>query len=987
MADQSTPATSPDDELLSPLGSLSGLDHDDFREAAYEVFFTACRSTTTSTGGLHGRGSGSDGGGPDGFASAKTPGVGMAVISRVKKALGLKMVRRPRRSSSSGATLSSPRCSSPRLGVTLPSRLRRPMTSAEIMRQQMRVTEQSDSRLRKTLMRTLVGQMGRRAETIILPLELLRHLKPGEFNNAEEYHQWQKRQLKILQIGLLRHPLIPLDKSTDTHAAKLEQLIEASEAKPIDMAKNSEAMRALCNSIISLAWRSPDGGTTDVCHWADGYPLNVEIYMTLLRSVFDLKDDTLVLDEVDELLELIRKTWSMLGINRSIHNLCFAWVLFKQYVVTGQVEFDLLGASLIMLSDVGYDARKAERGTIYTKMLVRLLSAMKRWGEKRLLDYHEHFDRATVGLMESILPLVSKVTKILEDYVPPGEVTDQVMGNIVDYYIRSSSAKAFVKVYTNLYVQITKDNDVRVTKPEDLRDLLIRVAREIEEFASKEKDIYSPVLKKWHPNPHGASAVTLHACYGTMLKQHLSKMSPYMNETILALQRAGKLEKALIQMAMDGAENTDKGKAIVRRMVSYEADMTILKLLRNWMQEKLQRGKESLERAKDTEIWMPKSKTEPFAQSGAELIGFAKETVESFLEVPVNVSENLVSDLTDGLELLFGDYISFVASCGSKQGYLPTLPPLTRCSCDSTLQKLWKKTASAIKLEHQNGNTKYYEGKEARLSVSRGTQRLYIRLNTLHYLLVQLQSLDKTLSLSPKITPPKSRFGNRRQLGCSYFEHSRSLIQAVSQRVAEVAAYRLIFLDTNAVFYRSLYAGDVATMRIKPALGILRQNLAMVCAIIIDKTRSMALKEVMKACFEAYLMVLLAGGSSRVFSRKDHPIIEEDFDSLKQFFFMCGEGLIGNDEVAMEAETVEGVVTLMGKSTEQLVEEFSVLACESSGIGILGTRRKLPMPPTTGKWHSLDPNTILRVLCHRNDRTANHFLKRTFKLAKRSVSG
>jgi len=35
------------------------------------------------------------------------------------------------------------------------------MTSAEIMRQQMRVTDQSDARLRKTLMRTLVGQVRR----------------------------------------------------------------------------------------------------------------------------------------------------------------------------------------------------------------------------------------------------------------------------------------------------------------------------------------------------------------------------------------------------------------------------------------------------------------------------------------------------------------------------------------------------------------------------------------------------------------------------------------------------------------------------------------------------------------------------------------------------------------------------------------------------------------------------------------------------------
>lgn len=295
--------------------------------------------------------------------------------------------------------------------------------------------------------------MGRRAETIILPLELLRHLKPSEFNDPHEYHQWQKRQLKILEIGLLLHPSIPLDKS-DTSAAKLRQIIQASEAKAIDTSKSSETMRALCNCVVSLSWRSPDGGTTDICHWADGYPLNVEIYTALLHSVFDVKDETLVLDEVDELLELMKKTWSILGINRSIHNLCFTWVLFEQYVVTGQVEPDLLAASLSMLSEVANDAKKVERDPVYVKMLACVLTAVKKWCEKRLLDYHANFDKGTVGLMENILPLVFSATKILEEDVPcyvtspqeNGEVVDDPSGNKVDHYIRSSSRNAFAKV-------------------------------------------------------------------------------------------------------------------------------------------------------------------------------------------------------------------------------------------------------------------------------------------------------------------------------------------------------------------------------------------------------------------------------------------------------------------------------------------------------------------------------------------------------------
>lgn len=77
----------------------------------------------------------------------------MAVNSKIKKALGLKprKVAMMRIMNQTGATLHS--------SPSSPGRVRRPMTSSEIMRQQMGVTEQSDNRLRKTLMRTLVGQV------------------------------------------------------------------------------------------------------------------------------------------------------------------------------------------------------------------------------------------------------------------------------------------------------------------------------------------------------------------------------------------------------------------------------------------------------------------------------------------------------------------------------------------------------------------------------------------------------------------------------------------------------------------------------------------------------------------------------------------------------------------------------------------------------------------------------------------------------------
>lgn len=161
-----------DIDLIWPFENIDGLNREHFRDAAYEIFFTACRSSPgfgSRTAMSHhnpsegGDGSGSQAGSTSPGSPVKPSGVGMAVTSKVKTALGLKMLKRSRsrRASSYGGNPSSPGGDmSPKVGFTVPhSRARRPMTSAEIMRRQMRVSEQSDSRLRKTLMRTLVGQV------------------------------------------------------------------------------------------------------------------------------------------------------------------------------------------------------------------------------------------------------------------------------------------------------------------------------------------------------------------------------------------------------------------------------------------------------------------------------------------------------------------------------------------------------------------------------------------------------------------------------------------------------------------------------------------------------------------------------------------------------------------------------------------------------------------------------------------------------------
>jgi len=222
------------------------------------------------------------------------------------------------------------------------------------------------------------------------------------------------------------------------------------------MSKNSETTKTLCNSVVTLAWRSPNNSPpSDVCRWADGYPFNVHLYLSLLHSIFDRRDETVVLEEVDELIELIKRTWTVLGINRMIHNVCFTWVLFEQYVITGQIEPDLMSAALAMLGEVANDVKKVDREPGFMKILSATLSSMQGWAERKLLKYHEGFEKAQIGMMETVLGLALSIAKISEDIQSTRGgllidrdcgVTINLLGNRVDQYIRSSLKSAFTKV-------------------------------------------------------------------------------------------------------------------------------------------------------------------------------------------------------------------------------------------------------------------------------------------------------------------------------------------------------------------------------------------------------------------------------------------------------------------------------------------------------------------------------------------------------------
>ncbi|VFQ67085.1 unnamed protein product [Cuscuta campestris] len=414
----------------------------DLRETAYEIVIGACRSSGSGRP-LKYVSNSADRNGLERSESMSSflfqRSMPASAPSKVKKALGLKSKKKNCSDSMADA------------GEDQNSMSRQPAsTVGELIRVQMKVSEQTDSRVRRGLLRVAAGQLGRRIESYVLPMELLQHLKISDFPSQQKYEAWQRRILMVLEAGLLLHPSLPL-LHTDSQFLQLSEIIHGAMITPIDTGKYSNSMQGLRNVVLSLASRSFDGSVSQVCHWADGIPLNLRLYEKLLEACFEVDDATTIIEEVDEFLEIIKKTWVILGIDQMLHNICFLWVLFHHYVISGQNDDDLLFAAEILLLEVNDDAQTAKDST-YVKLLSSTLGLILGWAEKKLLAYHYNFYRSNIDIMRSVLSIATLIAKLVEGMF--NEYHKKQEGDVaycrVDNYIRSSLHKAFTQASYSL---------------------------------------------------------------------------------------------------------------------------------------------------------------------------------------------------------------------------------------------------------------------------------------------------------------------------------------------------------------------------------------------------------------------------------------------------------------------------------------------------------------------------------------------------------
>lgn len=842
----------------------------------------------------------------------------------------------------------------------------------ESMRVQLEISEAMDIRTKQGLLNALVGKAGKRMDTLLVPLELLCCVARTEFSDKKAFIRWQKRQLKVLEEGLVNHPVVGFGESgRKTNELRiLLAKIEESEFLPSSSGElqRTECLRSLREIAIPLAERPARGDLTgEICHWADGYQFNVRLYEKLLLSVFDMLDEGKLTEEVEEILELLKSTWRVLGITETIHHTCYAWVLFRQYVITR--EHRILLHALEQLNKIPLMEQRGQQERLHLKslrskvegerdmsFLQAFLTPIQRWADKQLGDYHLHFSEGS-AIMEKIVAVAMITRRLLLE--EPDTSTQSLPisdRDQIEVYITSSIKHAFTR--TNQVVE-------RVDMSHEHH--LALLAEELKKLLKKDSTTFMPVLQQRHPQATVVSASLVHKLYGVKLRPFLDS-AEHLSEDVISVFPAAESLEQFIMALITSVCHEENAEILLRKLNLYQIETKSGTLVLRWVNSQLGRILGWVERVTQQEHWDPISLQQRHAGSIVEVYRIVEETVDQFfgLKVPMRFTElNSMFRGIDNALQVYGNLV--VHDLASKEDLIPPVPVLTRYSKEAGLIKAFVKK--------ELFDTRVLEREETRpreISVLT-TPTLCVQLNTLYYAISHLNKLEDSIwerwthkrsqeKLIRKSIDDKSKKDT--------FDGSRTVINAAMERICEYTGTKIIFCDLRVPFIDNLYKPSVSGSRVDVLIEPLDMELSQLCDIVVEPLRDRIVTSLLQASLDGLLRVILDGGPSRVFFPGDAKLLEEDLEALKEFFISGGDGL-PRGVVENQVARVRVVIKLHGYETRELIEDLK----SASGLEMQGGKGKL----------GADSKTLLRILCHRSDSEASQFLKKQFKIPKSSA--
>ncbi|XP_044485853.1 protein unc-13 homolog isoform X2 [Mangifera indica] len=862
----------------------------------------------------------------------------------------------------------------------------------DTVRVQMQISEAMGECTKRNLIQLAARRSCGQVDLPQISLGLLLGTFKSDFLNEKSYMQWKNRQVNILEELLY----FSTNVANSEHLNIRGCLEKIRDTKEWDLQMSASERVEVLSSVRKLALRLSSlpgkiGLQSETHYWTACYHLNIKLYEKLLFGMFDILDECQFIEEFDTMQSFINLTWPTLGITPKMHHAIFGWVLFQQFVATG--EGMLVEHAVIQLQKIStaeeYDekegqymnslvcSRQCNDREVKLSLVQAIFLSLSIWCDNKLQDYHLHFNQQPSNF-KRVMALASAVGLLSSGNCSGTKLTTLNASNDkatrkLKRYVKKSIEAACMRVANTI------DLELKVEKTHPLALL----ANELKLIVEREFREYWPVLCHLFPEALTISSMLVHQFYGERLKPFLKGVSSLSEDAKLVLPAADVLDHYLNQLYTSGLKENKSHHPIRKELDHYQIGEVCKPIILDWVIAQHAHILEWTGRAFDLEDWEPLSLQQRKAASVIEVFRIIEETVDQFfgLNLPLDVThlQALLSIIFHSLDAYLQRLLSQLVE---KSHLYPSAPPLTRYK-DAVLPMVKKKLLEFTFLD---------ESVSMKLK-GLTTPKLCIRLNTLQYIQKQISILEDgirkswALIRSPigqswaKEEPPEA--SERDFLSCSeamdeLFSTTLNCIRDTAKiainMICDFIGARVVFWDLRDSFLFPLYRGNVENARLDCVLPHVDTALDQICGLIDDSLRDLVVLSICRASLEGYIWILLDGGPSRAFSDSDIMMMEEDFNVLKDFFVASGEGL-PRSVVDQEAKFAEEILSLFSVQSETLIR---MLMNASEHISL-----ELD-PPKHGRRNLEDANTLVRVLCHKKDKVASKFLKRQYQLPKSS---
>ncbi|CAF2042792.1 unnamed protein product [Brassica napus] len=842
-----------------------------------------------------------------------------------------------------------------------------------------RISSKMDTCIRRNLVQLAQLRTGEQIDLPQLALGLLVGIFKSDFPNEKLYIKWKTRQANLLEEalcfsrGLEKNERATLRKCLATIRESKEWDVVMSSSLRIDVLSS---IRHVASKLSSLPGRC--GIEEETYYWTAIYHLNIRLYEKLLFGVFDVLDEGQLIEDASSMLFHMKSIWSTLGITENLHNAIYGWVLFQQFVSTG--EPSLLGSAIQELQKVTEEgnpkedlylsrlvcSRQTIGADIHLSVSKAIFTSASAWCDDKLQDYHLHFGKKPrdFGMLVSLASTVGlpPADCMRTELIKLDTLSDDV-GDKIQAYVQNSIKGACARAAHFAYV---KSHGERT-------HALALLANELSVIAKAEINEFVPVFSKWLPECMMISAMLLHRFYGERLTPFLEGVSSLSGDVRKVVPAAYMLEEALTQL-YNCHSKSKLHKPYLHKLKNYEIEKAVKPVMLDWLISQHDHILQWTRRAFEIEEWEPVSVHQRHAPSIVEIFRIIEETVSQLfgLHLPVDIThlQALLSIIYHSLDTYLQRIYDQLVD---KKLLYPAAPPLTRFT-EGVMPAMKRKS-----LEFAEPDNKMVT-KLDELTIP----KLCIRLNTLCYIQKQISATEDGIRKS--LTLVRSSLDKRSKIETDEAEEENSLThsEAVDElftttydslretnancitKTRDLIGARVIFWDLRDMFLVQLYNGTVEGARLERLLPHIDTVLDNVCSLSYEDSRDMVVLSICRSALEAYVRVLLDGGPTRAFSDSDIPLMEEDLSILKEFFIADGEGL-PRSLVEQEAKQAKEILDLYSLESEMLIQML-MTASELIDMGVSSEQRRLE-----------DAQTLVRVLCHKKDRTASKFLKRQYE--------